>query len=469
MTKRNKINLIVSALIICVLLLTNACSNIFNSSRNMRSNNMEIISNDNSTNKINTSIMNNDESEYLKYSSDNFNRYRILKKLDINTIGNFHDNLAVCQDINGLFGYVDINGDWIIQPIYCCANDFNNGLALVKTNEGALYIDTKGNVILNSDNFDGYGFQCPYDEDGTTVISGMSEKDGVRIHYSSVIDNKGDILIDGRKLNLSDISSSVNGLRIAKSTEKLGGTCDTGIIDNDGSWIIEPIFDKIDFYDNNTLIVSRVLSDKSGMESGFMTAQGNWIKEPEDSYIHDFGYDMIVYYSMDEPQYMQLYDTDGNILLNGESFHSIEIIEDKLVRCKKNDSSPYELYWSDGSLAFDGLNVERGYYLDEKIICACVLINERELWGLIDVNKQNQWLINPKYEVVSYLNEHVREGLVTKEYADNITFYLEQFDITGQVICKSNELVLPLDIYKSFINYMEYNGGINLDNKIGFS
>lgn len=49
--------------------------------------------------------------------------------------------------IQGLYGYVDLRGEWIIKPQFTHTNPFRNGLARVQRDGKMLYIDKQGQVI----------------------------------------------------------------------------------------------------------------------------------------------------------------------------------------------------------------------------------------------------------------------------------------------------------------------------------
>ncbi|WP_158301829.1 WG repeat-containing protein [Paenibacillus mesophilus] len=53
---------------------------------------------------------------------------------------------------NGLYGYINRLGDWIIAPQYTSADLFHDGLAVIEVNEGSLklsgYIDWQGNTVI---------------------------------------------------------------------------------------------------------------------------------------------------------------------------------------------------------------------------------------------------------------------------------------------------------------------------------
>ena len=65
--------------------------------------------------------------------------------------GNFHDGLAVVENKKGKRGYIDKKGKVVIKQKYDWAEDFNNGLALVKQGPDEArkmaYIDKQGKHV----------------------------------------------------------------------------------------------------------------------------------------------------------------------------------------------------------------------------------------------------------------------------------------------------------------------------------
>ena len=49
--------------------------------------------------------------------------------------------------LNGLWGYIDENGQWAIPPQYDSARNFRDGLALVKRGGKLMYIDHDENIV----------------------------------------------------------------------------------------------------------------------------------------------------------------------------------------------------------------------------------------------------------------------------------------------------------------------------------
>lgn len=62
----------------------------------------------------------------------------------------FHEGIALVRSAqNGLYGYIDKTGNYVIAPQFTDAEDFQNGLALAgKEDIGAGYIDKKGDFVV---------------------------------------------------------------------------------------------------------------------------------------------------------------------------------------------------------------------------------------------------------------------------------------------------------------------------------
>ena len=69
---------------------------------------------------------------------------------DIISIDAFHDGLARFKTSEGKYGYLDVNGDVVIEPIYDGASDFNDGIARIKKFGKFGYINTKGKLTIDA-------------------------------------------------------------------------------------------------------------------------------------------------------------------------------------------------------------------------------------------------------------------------------------------------------------------------------
>ena len=75
------------------------------------------------------------------------NKNNILLKED----NLFHDGLACVQSIeNELYGYIDNNGNVVIDYIYDDAKPFFHGVAVVRKDETEYLIDKSGNKVSNN-------------------------------------------------------------------------------------------------------------------------------------------------------------------------------------------------------------------------------------------------------------------------------------------------------------------------------
>ena len=72
----------------------------------------------------------------------------------------------VCVDVDGLFGYVNLNNKMVIEPKYELAQSFSMGLANVMLNDKYGYIDKTGKVVLDFK----YELATPFEEDGTARV-----------------------------------------------------------------------------------------------------------------------------------------------------------------------------------------------------------------------------------------------------------------------------------------------------------
>lgn len=110
----------------------------------------------------------------------------------------FHEGLALVADTAGTCGYIDRKGDYAIRPEYAEATVFNEGLAWVAEKDSALKaIDTKGNLkfrlpqAVRADIFMG-GYASFIKADRT---AGLVGKDGVEVALPDscmLVEYKGD-------------------------------------------------------------------------------------------------------------------------------------------------------------------------------------------------------------------------------------------------------------------------------------
>ena len=203
-----------------------------------------------------------------------------------NAVSRFNEGLMVVVT-NQKYGYVDSTGVWVIDSIYDDARAFVDGLARVKTNDKWRFIDKSGKVVEKltyDDILTGFSSNRAFVKIGKTIA--MINKDGDKITtidadsiygfhdgYSTfqksgrygIIDSTGTVVVQAKFENLSE---SHNGLFIFEKNKKLG------VVDVKGKAIVEPIHDKVSIVDDLSLIICM---DDNGERGIYYDRKGNLI------------------------------------------------------------------------------------------------------------------------------------------------------------------------------------------------
>jgi WG containing repeat len=154
---------------------------------------------------------------------------------------------------NDKIGYIDRAGKIAIPPKFDLAENFSDGLALVKTGEKFGYIDRTGKIVI-SPKFD----RAENFSEGLATVE-IGEKAGY-------IDRTGKIVISPKFDRAENFSE---GLAVVKIGEKFG------YIDKVGKLVIPARFDDIDVFQNGIAYVSiddvRGFIDRSGNFTAYPT------------------------------------------------------------------------------------------------------------------------------------------------------------------------------------------------------
>ncbi len=141
----------------------------------------------------------------------------------------FSEGLATTIVVNGnktLIGYMDKQGNTVIEPQFIEAKNFSQGLAVVKTEQGVGVINKQGQyvVVPNKDYQDITSFK----EDRAIFSQGA---------YQGVFDRQGNILVSAdQELHISEFSDFNKGFALISHDSK------HGLIDKQGKIIIPPIY-----------------------------------------------------------------------------------------------------------------------------------------------------------------------------------------------------------------------------------
>ena len=125
----------------------------------------------------------------------------------------FSNDLAGFEDFSELCGYVNLDGQVVIEPTYDDVNEFNEyGTAMVEDTDGKMWlIDTKGNKVTDV----GYDEMSRFVNDGLIKV----EKDGL----FGYIDYNGNVVVEPQYKDAKDFSDGL----AAVMKDKLYGYIDT--------------------------------------------------------------------------------------------------------------------------------------------------------------------------------------------------------------------------------------------------
>lgn len=170
----------------------------------------------------------------------------------------FHEGLASVQ-IDGLFGFIDTNGNIVVEPQYSDAYSFSEGYAVIDRDGLWGYIDKTGKVVVEpiyrrADNFH-EGLAC--------VVDNESNRSGF-------IDTDGNVVID---FQYKEAGSFHEGLAYVKDEEsKL-----YGYIDTKGNLVIPYKFNYGEDFSEDGIAL--VYTDVGG---GYIDTEEKWILNPQD-------------------------------------------------------------------------------------------------------------------------------------------------------------------------------------------
>jgi serine/threonine protein kinase len=257
-------------------------------------------------------------------------------------VNDFNNGLA--RAYNGKYGFIDSKGNWVIQPKFDCVNDFINGLAKAQLNEKCGFIDTLGNWVIQPKfsslrNFNEglavaelnnkYGF---IDTMGNWVIqpkfSSLRDfNEGlavVRLNDKwGYINTKGDWVF---RFN-DQVFEFTNGLAAAYFNGKYG------YINITGNWVIQPIFDWFgDEKFNGNKFSNGLARAQSNKKYGFIDTSGNWVIQPVFSWAGDFN-NGLARAQLNEK--FGFIDTKGNWVIQPK-FSNLENFNEGLARVAYN-------------------------------------------------------------------------------------------------------------------------------------
>jgi len=302
-------------------------------------------------------------------------KYERITNLDFGYIGDLIDDRRLVYVFDRGFGYIDINCNFVIPPIYDRASEFQTGIARVQLDENdettALLIDKNGDKVDLGCDIDIWSFTISEENDGMKRFSSLKccyDNVGYDMDhddwmgFNGYLDEKNKIVIIPQYIYADDFFDGK--AIVCRGEYRRDGNIITwtqkgkwGIIDKNGNTVVPFEYDSIDKYtydDENWYIAFsgyyKVFKNGIG---GILDRNGNWITGSEfipSEYSTDFFNNRYVECSSkDDNELCGIYDVlRGIIAIEPKEYNYIENYNDYIVAGKECwDNKSYVMLYSD--------------------------------------------------------------------------------------------------------------------------
>ena len=309
------------------------------------------------------------------------------------------DDLITAQNEDGLFGYVDLEGNTIIDFKYLSSTTFTYDRAIVTDSEGVHIIDKTGNII------------CTLEEDYLDIevlengLIKVLTNDGIGLLNSS-----GDVIVEP---TYDEISTFYDGKAKVKKDDLYG------FIGEDGTVVIPVKYENASSYSDGLASIE---------EDGIWRIIDSTGK-PINNYLYEYYYISAVtcdrFLVFDNNENYGYLDIEGNLVI-GSMVNKEPAYSDITSTCAENLYNVLEqdhFYLIDG----DGKKVNDDYY-DSNVIffnSDYATICKDGKYGVI--NKNGEIVIDAKYENIETISD-TNEYII---YSENEKYGV--LDITGNV------------------------------------
>ncbi len=163
------------------------------------------------------------------------------------------DVLIKVKDFTGKYGYIDSTGTFTIEAKYDQAEEFAEGLALVKIGDQKLFINRKGETAIQFKPEEKVDIRSGFDSGlALCYYNGSGSKHEEGYGYIDKQGNEKIFLPKSGKFKVRyDGYAFSEGFAVVKDTNK--NLC--GYIDTDGKWLVEPTFSQAFGFQNGMAIV----------------------------------------------------------------------------------------------------------------------------------------------------------------------------------------------------------------------
>lgn len=167
------------------------------------------------------------------------------------------------------YGYVDLSGEFVIEPQFEQAGDFSEGLAAVQVDGLIGYIDPSGEIVIEPQ----FDLANPFQE-GLALIAVIDADDQLSFGY---VDTDGQLVIEPQFSLAIDFSEGLAAVSRGEADEFL-----FGYIDPSGEFVIEPQFEVAEAFQEG-------LAGAGSVDSvGYIDSTGTVVIEPQFIYAGPF-------------------------------------------------------------------------------------------------------------------------------------------------------------------------------------
>ncbi|MBQ6568755.1 MAG: WG repeat-containing protein [Clostridia bacterium] len=350
-----------------------------------------------------------------KQNNKKASEYDYMSQYDGGTIG-----YIVSEE--GKYGIIDAKGNYIVEPTFeRIFSTLSENLLIAQKDQKLVYIDMKGNVIIETDAdvldefYDGAAACCYLQKDTETyTYSYISKTTGAPIndtvYYSTKAFSEGCGVCCDNETHLYGYVKA-DGKYLIKPQYQAAGSFHSGLapvyangkwgfINKDGTFVIAPAYDNVSVFGDDGLC--RVCIDKKW---GYIDTTGKTVIEPRYTELNEFS-----------EGYAVVYDGTAYGVIDKTGKYIIEPAYDNIYPC----SEGYFAVFKDGKWGFADtagkIVIDLSYYFVSSFSEGVALVQKDvdSLCGYID--KTGKQVIAPSIKTGGYF----RNGLAVAQSTDEL-------------------------------------------------
>jgi hypothetical protein len=269
----------------------------------------------------------------------------------------------------GLYGYVDNDGNYKIEPQYEAANPFlEDGTTFVNRDGNFVRIDTTGKIVYSP--MPGVNFVKSYLSNGFAIASSNSFDN---YHYG-VINEKGHWITRTIFFEIGDFDS--DGIAIVIYEDPIEETFNYGIINKLGEWVIKPVLTYLLDFNSKKLASAQI---KGGL-AGVINKKGEWVIEPKFSLLLSFNKNGVAA-AKDENNVIGAINEKGEWLFKIKTISKIRDFNDNGMAIVMNEDAKYGVINEKGETMADYIYLDISDFNKNGF---AIIVDEKHHYGLMD-------------------------------------------------------------------------------------